>query len=76
MASKAPPIPPEQRPRRGGKARPDPSILDQGPHDRRDLHDGVQSHEPGDADVNLREQGRYGNRKQNVDSVQWKVQDR
>jgi hypothetical protein len=50
--------------------------LDDGPHDRRDLHDGVQSNEPGDADVNLKLQGRYGNRVQNVDSVQHKVQDR
>jgi hypothetical protein len=71
MASKAPPIPPDQRPARGAKPN-----LDEGPHDRRDLRDGVQSGEPGDADVNLREQGRYGNRSQNVDAVQHKVQDR
>jgi hypothetical protein len=69
--AKAPPIPPEQRPTRGAK----PS-LDAGPHDRRNLNDGVQSNEPGDADVNLKEQGRYGNRRQNVDAVQHKVQDR
>jgi hypothetical protein len=71
MASKAPPIPPEQR--AGDRSTPN---LDDGPHDRRDLHDGVQSNEPGDADVNLKLQGRYGNRVQNVDSVQHKVQDR
>lgn len=71
MTSKAPPIPPDQRATRGAK--PD---VGSGPHDRRDLHDGVQSREPGDADVNLHEQGRYGNRRQNVDVVQHKVQDR
>ena len=72
MASKAPPIPPEQRPARGrGKVK-----LDTAPHDRRDVHDGVQSNEPGDADVNLKLQGRYGDRYQNVDTVHWKVQDR
>jgi hypothetical protein len=72
MASKAPPIPPDQRPARGG-GKPN---LAAGPHDRRDLHDGVQSGAPGDADVNLKEQGRYGNRRQNVDAVQHRVQDR
>jgi hypothetical protein len=71
MASKAPPIPPEQR---AGHTRI--SDVDSGPHDRRDLHDGVQSNEPGDADVNLKLQGRYGNRRQNVDTVHRKVQDR
>jgi hypothetical protein len=71
MASKAPPIPPDQRPVPDAKPK-----LDDGPHDRRDLRDGVQSGEPGDADVNLKEQGRYGNRRQNVDAVQHKVQDR
>jgi hypothetical protein len=71
MTSKAPPIPAEQRPRRGAKPK-----LDDAPHDRRDLADGVQSHQPGDADVNLKTQGRYGNRAQNVDAVQWKQQDR
>jgi len=60
MASKAPPIPRDQQPRAG---RERPNI--EGSHaDRRD------------ADVNLREQGRYGNRRQNVDAVQHKQQDR
>jgi hypothetical protein len=71
MASKAPPIPPEQR---AGQSRA--ANLDGGPHDRRDLRDGVQSSAPGDADVNLKLQGRYGNRRQNVDTVQHKQQDR
>jgi len=71
MASKAPPIPPDQR--AGLSRTPNP---DGGPHDRRDLRDGVQSHAPGDADVNLKSQGRYGNRRQNVDTVHRKVQDR
>ncbi|MCR5877063.1 hypothetical protein [Phenylobacterium sp. J367] len=64
MASGQPPIPPEQRPG----------------HDdgigRRDSKTGLQSNEPGDGDVNLDEQGRFGNRKQNVDDVQRRVQDR
>lgn len=64
MASHAPPTPPEQRP---GE---DDGI------GRRDAKTGLQSNEPGDGDVNLEEQGRHGNRKQNVDDVQHKVQDR
>jgi hypothetical protein len=71
MASKAPPIPPEQRARPGDKAHLE------GTHaDRRDMTTGLQSHQPGDADVNLKEQGRSGNRRQNVDAVQHKQQDR
>jgi hypothetical protein len=71
MASKAPPIPPEQRANPGQKARI------KGAHaDRREMTTGLQSHQPGEADVNLREQGRYGNRRQNVDVVQHKQQDR
>jgi omega-6 fatty acid desaturase (delta-12 desaturase) len=64
MASKAPPIPETQRP---GK---DDGI------GRRDAKTGLQSNEPGDGDVNLEEQGRFGNRRQNVDDVQHRVQDR
>ena len=71
MASKAPPIPPEQRTLRGQK--PD---IQGGVQDRRDARTNAQSHQPGDADVNLKEQGRFGNRRQNVDAVQHKVQDR
>lgn len=69
--SKAPPIPPEQR------ARPDekPHIEGAG-IGRRDEVTGLQSSEPGDGDVNLDEQGRHGNRRQNVDAVQHKQQDR
>ncbi|MDB5444368.1 MAG: hypothetical protein JWP73_2744, partial [Phenylobacterium sp.] len=37
---------------------------------------GLQSGQPGDDDVNLKEQGRHGNRRQNVDDVQHKQQDR
>ena len=71
MASKAPPIPPDQR-----------SAPDEKPHiaggdiGRRDKVTGAQSEQPGDDDVNLDEQGRHGNRRQNVDSVQHKQQDR
>ena len=43
--------------------------------DRRDLKTGAQSGQPGDADVNLDTQGRFGNLKQNLTN-QWKVQDR
>lgn len=71
MASKAPPIPPEQRSHAGEK----PHI--EGKHqDRRDARTDAQSAQPGDDDVNLKEQGRFGNRRQNVDDVQHKVQDR
>ena len=43
--------------------------------DRRDRSTGVQSDQPGDADVNLDTQGRFGNLRQNL-TTQWKVQDR
>lgn len=43
--------------------------------DRRDLETGAQSGQPGDADVNLDTQGRFGNLKQNLTN-QWKTQDR
>jgi hypothetical protein len=71
MASKAPPIPPAQRAYPGER----PNV--RGGHaDRRDMITGLQSYQPGDDDVNLKEQGRYGNRRQNVDVVQHKQQDR
>lgn len=56
MASKAPPIPPDQR-----------SSPDEKPHiersdiGRRDRVTGDQSSQPGDDDINLKEQGRQGN---------------
>lgn len=43
--------------------------------DRRDLGTGTQSGQPGDADVNLDTQGRFGNLRQNL-TTHWKVQDR
>jgi len=67
--SKPPPIPPEQR-TFGSKTTED------GHADRRDLKTGAQSGQPGDADVNTREQGRFGNLAQNVKSTHWKTQDR
>ncbi|MDB5420021.1 MAG: hypothetical protein JWP50_3440 [Phenylobacterium sp.] len=71
MTSKAPPIPPEQRAYPGDR----PNV--RGGHaDRRDMITGLQSGQPGDDDVNLKEQGRHGNRRQNVDDVQHKQQDR
>jgi hypothetical protein len=69
--SKAPPIPPEQRSVAGEK--PDIAGSDIG---RRDRVTGLQSEQPGDGDVNLDEQGRHGNRRQNVDAVQHKQQQR
>lgn len=59
---KKPPIPPEQ-----------PSFRGKGVHDRRDDLTGLQSGEPGDADANLDQQGRYGNIRQNL--KQHRVQD-
>ena len=69
--SHAPRIPKEQRSfaDRGARSLDDAAI------DRRDLSDGVQSGQPGDADVNLDTQGRYGNLRQNL-TTHWKVQDR
>jgi hypothetical protein len=61
MASKAPPIPPEQRASPGET--PHVEGADVG---RRDRVTGLQSEEPGDADVNLTEQGRQGNINQNT----------
>jgi len=69
--AKAPPIPPEQRAKPGQKAHIEGSHAD-----RRDMATGLQSSQPGDDDVNLKEQGRFGNRRQNVDAVQHKQQDR
>ena len=68
----APRIPKEQRSfaDRGGKAL-DEAIAS----DRRDLETGAQSGQPGDADVNLDTQGRFGNLRQNL-TTHWKVQDR
>ena len=68
--SKSPSVPKEQR-----------SFADHGARsvdearDRRDLALGVQSGQPGDADVNTREQGRFGNMRQNM-TPHWKTQNR
>lgn len=43
--------------------------------DRRDLETEIQTAQPGDSDVNLDEQGRFGNLKQNLTN-QWQVRDR
>ena len=75
--AKVPPIPPEQRSfgekAQGGEDRT--SRLESAHPDRRDLKTGAQSSQPGDADVNLETQGRFGNIKQNL-TPQWKTQDR
>ena len=68
----APRIPKEQRSYadKGGQA-----VDDAADSDRRDLETEIQTGQPGDSDVNLDEQGRFGNLKQNLTN-QWKVQDR
>jgi len=63
--AKAPPIPSEQRAFKGQK----PDI------EGRPGHDDLQSPDPGNADVNLDEQGRHGNIGQNT-THQGNVQDR
>ena len=59
--SKSPPIPKEQQSVRGER----PDIAgDSG--DRRDRATSAQSAQPGDADTNTAEQGRFGNIRQNT----------
>lgn len=67
----APRIPPDQRSVAdlGGKANHDTLK-----EDRRDVETGAQSGQPGDADVNLDQQARFGNLRQNL-TRQRKVQD-
>ena len=62
MASKAPPIPPEQR----GLSRDGKADIEGSTPGRRDETTGLQSEQPGDGDVNLSEQGRQGNINQNT----------
>lgn len=64
--SKQPPIPPEQQ--TFGKSKVADDHIE-----RRDQATGVQSGEPGDADVNTRAQGRFGNLAQNVRAVHGKT---
>jgi hypothetical protein len=61
MASKAPPIPRDQRSAPGDK--PD---VDGDGVGRRDEVTGAQSKQPGDGDVNLKSQGRQANIRQNT----------
>jgi hypothetical protein len=61
MASKAPPIPAEQRSHPGEKPQVEGEDLG-----RRDHVTDLQSSQPGDDDVNLEEQGRHGNINQNT----------
>lgn len=58
--TRTPPIPPEQR-QFGAKADGKGP-----PPDRRDLKTSLQSGQPGDADANLDQQGRFGNARQNL----------
>lgn len=65
-----PPIPPEQR-----RARSDRTDISGSHQDRPDAKTGLQSGQPGDADVNLKTQGRQANTRQNL-QPQRHVQDR
>jgi hypothetical protein len=60
MASKSPPIPPDQR------AKGDKAHIQGADIGRRDRRTGLQSEQPGDDDVNLKQQGRQGNTWQNT----------
>jgi len=71
MAS-PPPLPKEQRSFAGERPR---DRLRSAQPDRRDDLTGVQSPDPGDADVDLDKQGRYGNLRQNL-TPRRSVQDR
>ncbi|WP_420478019.1 hypothetical protein [Brevundimonas sp. FT23028] len=68
----SPKIPKEQRSfaDRGGASAEEAMTAD-----RRDVATGAQSGQPGDADVNLETQGRFGNLRQNL-TTHWKVQQR
>ena len=68
----APKIPKEQRSFADKGAQP---LAEAMTDDRRDRETEAQSGQPGDADVNLEEQGRFGNLRQNL-TTHWKVQDR
>lgn len=70
MSAKPPPIPAEQTRVPGEK----PHIEGQ-QQDRRDSITGLQSSEPGDTDVNLKQQGRQGGVHQNI-THQGRQQDR
>lgn len=70
--SSMPKIPKEQRSYADHGAA---SVEEAASSDRRDRETGVQSGQPGDSDVNLDEQGRYGNLKQNLTAIR-NVQDR
>lgn len=59
--AKSPPIPPEQRSVRGDRTK-----VDNQHRDRREEVTEAQSSQPGDDDVNLKQQGRHGNINQNT----------
>lgn len=70
--SHAPKIPKEQHSFADKGARPEAEAMSD---DRRDLETEIKTGQPGDADVNLDEQGRFGNLRQNL-TTHWKVQNR
>ncbi len=68
----APKIPKEQRSFADHGAQ---SVEDAALSDRRDRETEVKTGQPGDADVNVKEQGRFGNLNQNLTAIR-NVQDR
>lgn len=68
----SPKIPKEQRSFGGRGGTPMVEAMNA---DRRDISTGAQSGQPGDADVNLETQGRFGNLRQNM-TTHWKTQQR
>ncbi len=68
----APKIPREQRSFADKGERPPAEATSD---DRRDLETEIKTGQPGDADVNLDEQGRFGNLRQNL-TTHSKVQER
>jgi len=67
----APRIPQEQA---SFAAKGAPTVEDAVNADRRDLKIGGPSGQPGDAEVSLDTQGRFGDLKQNL-TIQWKVRE-
>ena len=63
MSKAPPPIPPDQRATHNPDARAD--VAGEG-RDRREETTDLQSNQPGDADVNLEQQGRHGGINQNT----------
>lgn len=70
--SHAPKVPKEQRSFADKGAGPPAEATSE---DRRDHETEIKTGQPGDAEVNLDQQGRFGNLRQNL-TTHWKVQQR